>query len=192
MLQPKCQGCMHCKSVQKYGNKNALLFCNHPNQEFIQDYFKENKLKKMAGFLGFWSYSTFPIKKSPKWCPILNTKYYVSTVSIHEPNLNGYYDTEPHVYKYEGAERMSNDDFMNLLWECVELDRISEDTTLFVEVRTEYDGNYIDGDDYEVTLNKVVLTDELSPIVDWEKCSPKLPKIYAVDKNKSIMEVNIQ
>lgn len=187
----KCQLCQHCKCLQKTGNIRKKYYCRHPNQKYIEDYFKEHNIQKMPGFLGFAKFNDFPVKNTPKWCPFNSTKRYTSTLNIYEPNIFGKYDTEPYVYMYKGAEKMSNEDFNNLITQCVEIERIAEGTTLFVEVRTEYDGKYLDGDDYEITVEKVVLSDdELSSYVDWEKCSPKLPKIYAVKEIK--LEVNVQ
>ncbi|MCX4300521.1 MAG: hypothetical protein OSJ73_26590, partial [Lachnospiraceae bacterium] len=41
------------------------------NQGYIQDYFREKRMNKMPGFLGYGArYSeAVPIKTAPAWCP---------------------------------------------------------------------------------------------------------------------------
>lgn len=66
-----CKDCPHKKVYRKYGNKTASVYCEHPCQEHIIKYFNECRIQKMAGFIGFVnSKGEFPIKKSPKWCPL--------------------------------------------------------------------------------------------------------------------------
>lgn len=42
-----------------------------PDVEYIRKYYKEHKIKKMEGFIGFGKpfSEAVPIKTSPAWCP---------------------------------------------------------------------------------------------------------------------------
>lgn len=66
-----CKECPYKKEFQRYGNATSAVSCEHPNKEHINQYFKEHGIQKMQGFLGFTNCKgDFPIKKSPKWCPL--------------------------------------------------------------------------------------------------------------------------
>lgn len=72
----RCSECTYCKEFRKYGNTRSNFFCEHPDQNYIYDYFEENRMVKMPGFLGFgekWSHDV-PLKTSPRWCPKKNPK----------------------------------------------------------------------------------------------------------------------
>jgi len=66
--------CIECSFKREYrrgGNLTRSVICEHPNKEYIYNYFKQNNIHKMEGFLGFVnSKGVFPIKKCPKWCPL--------------------------------------------------------------------------------------------------------------------------
>lgn len=67
----KCSECEYCRSLRPYGNRRSTFSCGHPDQNYINDYFKEHRLQKMPGFLDYgkaWS-DEVPIKTSPAWCP---------------------------------------------------------------------------------------------------------------------------
>ncbi len=67
----RCAECEYCKAYQKYGNGRKEFFCEHPDQEYIKDYFKNHRISKMPGFLCFskmWS-NEVTKKASPAWCP---------------------------------------------------------------------------------------------------------------------------
>lgn len=57
--------CMECQHVRKYRKE---VFCRHPNQKYIHEYFRNKRMKKMPAFLGF-EYKKFPVMGSPAWCP---------------------------------------------------------------------------------------------------------------------------
>lgn len=116
-------------------------------------------------------------------------KYYTSTVTVYEPDVNGNYDTEPYIYVYKSTEKMDNDGFNKLLKQCVEIERIAQGTVLSVDVVTDCDGEYVDSDTYLVTLLKVELSDEPSPFIDWEKCHPNMPKIFKIKEFEIGVEV---
>ncbi|HIW80276.1 MAG TPA: hypothetical protein H9742_01925 [Candidatus Acetatifactor stercoripullorum] len=67
----RCADCEYCKEFRKTGNIRSDFTCEHPDKEYIRKYFKEHKIQKMEGFLGFGTrYSReVPIKTSPAWCP---------------------------------------------------------------------------------------------------------------------------
>ena len=59
----KCKDCPYVKNI---GNS---VYCNHENQMHIIEYFIKNNMLKAPGFLGYCR-KGFPIKTSPKWCPL--------------------------------------------------------------------------------------------------------------------------
>jgi len=66
-----CKDCPHKQVLRSGNNATHSVFCNHPNQQYINKYFKEHGIHKMQGFLGFInSRGDFQIKKSPAWCPL--------------------------------------------------------------------------------------------------------------------------
>ena len=56
------------------GGYRSLYYCDHENQQFIRDYFKEHRLIKQPGFLCFGNWHSGcdepTIKTSPVWCPL--------------------------------------------------------------------------------------------------------------------------
>ena len=67
----KCSECNHCSGLRCPGSTSTSFTCSHPDQGYIQDYFREKRMNKMPGFLGYGArYSeAVPIKTSPAWCP---------------------------------------------------------------------------------------------------------------------------
>ena len=67
----KCLECNHCSGLRRPGSTSTSFTCSHPDQGYIQDYFREKRMNKMPGFLGYGArYSeAVPIKTSPAWCP---------------------------------------------------------------------------------------------------------------------------
>ena len=61
----------HCSGLRRPGNTSTSFTCSHPDQRYIQDYFREKRMNKMPGFLGYGArYSeAVPIKTAPAWCP---------------------------------------------------------------------------------------------------------------------------
>lgn len=69
----RCKDCKYAKSIQIRGtNKAYQCFCDHPDKGYVANYFAENHMVKMVGFLGFSEpYKPEPkIKTAPKWCPL--------------------------------------------------------------------------------------------------------------------------
>ena len=67
----KCVDCGYCRGTKgKYAERKGFR-CEHPNQSYILEYFKEKNILKMAGFIGFGKcYADKPtIKTAPAWCP---------------------------------------------------------------------------------------------------------------------------
>lgn len=71
MFDYKCSECEFCKSISKIGNKRNSCYCEHPNQDYIKDYYNKNNKHSFPGFINFSKpFETKPnIKTSPKWCP---------------------------------------------------------------------------------------------------------------------------
>lgn len=67
----KCANCEYCKEFRPVGNTRSNFTCEHPDHEYIRNYYREHKIHKMDGFIGFGAkYSEeVPIKTSPAWCP---------------------------------------------------------------------------------------------------------------------------
>ena len=67
----RCEDCPHKQVLGRYGNKTKEVFCNHPNGKYIDAYFKQHNISKYPSFLGYINAKgDFPVKKSPKWCPL--------------------------------------------------------------------------------------------------------------------------
>ena len=68
MSKCECRNCLYLRlSVGSIENKNANYYCIHPNVEYIRNYWKEHKIKKMEGHLYYGA--DFEKKTTPKWCP---------------------------------------------------------------------------------------------------------------------------
>lgn len=65
----RCQTCPYVSAYRKQGNSRTEYSCNHPDQEYIMEYFKKHKMVKMPGFLGF-GHGKLPLKRTVKWCPM--------------------------------------------------------------------------------------------------------------------------
>jgi hypothetical protein len=67
----KCSECEHCKEFRPVGNTRSNFTCEHPNREYIREYYKQHKITRMEGFIGFGERRSdkVPVKSSPRWCP---------------------------------------------------------------------------------------------------------------------------
>ena len=67
----KCSACEFCSSYRRFGNTRATFNCDHPDQCYILNYFRQKGTQKMPGFLGYGARNsdTVPVKTSPAWCP---------------------------------------------------------------------------------------------------------------------------
>ena len=65
----KCDNCKYCTGYLH--NTRKSFHCNHPNYEYILNYFEKNKIGSMPGFIGFSeNFKNIPKRKTtPKWCP---------------------------------------------------------------------------------------------------------------------------
>lgn len=71
----KCKECKHCNLYQRRGNTTKEVTCEHPNWQYIDNYFKTHGIRKFVGLIGFVnSKGVFPIKTSPAWCPLKEEK----------------------------------------------------------------------------------------------------------------------
>lgn len=67
----KCSECEYCKLYRsRYGNRKSC-FCEHPDQDYITQYFSDRDIRSMPGFIGYtgWNDSIVPCKYTPRWCP---------------------------------------------------------------------------------------------------------------------------
>ena len=66
-----CKECPYMKELHGRFGVTKQIWCNHLDQDHIRSYFEEHLIKKAVGFIGFTnSEGKFPIKGSPKWCPL--------------------------------------------------------------------------------------------------------------------------
>ncbi len=49
----KCSECNHYSGLRRPGNTSTNFTCSHPDQRYIQNYFREKRMNKMPGFLGY-------------------------------------------------------------------------------------------------------------------------------------------
>lgn len=67
----RCEDCPYKQELRSYGNRTKNVYCNHPNRKYIEEYFREHRISKYPTFLGYVNTKgVFPVKKSPKWCPL--------------------------------------------------------------------------------------------------------------------------
>lgn len=69
----KCKDCKHCKMIGGgFSSNRNYYYCEHPDYEYISNYFDKHRMIKMTAFLGFSKpfSKEIPIKTSPKWCPL--------------------------------------------------------------------------------------------------------------------------
>lgn len=66
-----CKDCEHCKcrAPSAYGYKSAF-YCNHPDQQYIEDFYKKNRVRNEFRFISMGICSVPDIKSSPRWCPL--------------------------------------------------------------------------------------------------------------------------
>lgn len=54
MIDIRCKVCEYCYELKKTGNTKSAFYCNHPNQRYIEDYFKKKRMVKAPGFFKLW------------------------------------------------------------------------------------------------------------------------------------------
>ncbi len=67
----KCSECDYCKLYHsRYGNRQSC-FCDHPDQEYIMQYFSDCDFWPLPGFIGYTGQndSVVPCEYTPRWCP---------------------------------------------------------------------------------------------------------------------------
>lgn len=67
----RCSECEHCKMNRPFGNSRGEFWCQHENQKYIIDFYKQNGIHRATGFIAFGKpWDDVPTTKtSPKWCP---------------------------------------------------------------------------------------------------------------------------
>lgn len=67
--------CLTCPFLRDYRATYGFrheFHCGHPDRQYIENYHKEHGIKKYPPFIGYSKPDmTFPIKRTPKWCPKL-------------------------------------------------------------------------------------------------------------------------
>lgn len=69
----KCSECEYCGKY--YGSHGIFargrFFCDHPDQKYINKFFKDNRLSSTPGFIcyGIVRSDDMSLKTSPRWCP---------------------------------------------------------------------------------------------------------------------------
>lgn len=113
---------------------------------------------------------------------------YITEFAITEKNIEGKFIGGCYLYRYIGDSKPSTETFKDIIFQCCEIERIY-DNELFVETLTTYNGGYVDSDEYIINV-KISLTQNLSKYIKWEQC-PLLPPIYQIDKEKSIIDIEL-
>ena len=68
--------CKTCKYKREYFSPNSRLPMRHvwcdADYTYIHEYFVAHKIKKIEGYIGIYNINKeeFPLKKTPKWCPL--------------------------------------------------------------------------------------------------------------------------
>lgn len=67
----RCSECEYCREFRKIGNTRSSFTCGHPDGEYVRKYYKEHRITRMEGFIGYGKpfSEEVPIKTSPAWCP---------------------------------------------------------------------------------------------------------------------------
>lgn len=69
----ECETCEFCVKYFTHSSserRRSVYHCRHNNHKYIDDYFRDKKILKMAGCIGFSKKDgSFPVKNTPKWCP---------------------------------------------------------------------------------------------------------------------------
>ena len=109
---------------------------------------------------------------------------YVTNINVIQEDLNGKFNTlDGYEYRTE-CDTLENAkaSIKDVIWQSVELDGLTGNC--MIEVSHEYQGEYVDGDDFVIRIEKVVHTDEPSKFVKW---GYKKPHIFTVDREKSVI-----
>ena len=70
-IEFRCKECPYKRVFRRHGNCTAEVNCEHPDKKYIVEYFEQHEISKFPTFLGYInSKGVFPVKKSPKWCPL--------------------------------------------------------------------------------------------------------------------------
>lgn len=104
-----------------------------------------------------------------------------SRILFYEKNTDGEFNKTP--IRYEAEEETIDGAIeyrMDLMWEAIEIEGF-DDSELYVEFELEENGEYVDRDEYFVTLN-IVRTEKPSKYINWRG---KEPHIFEVDREKS-------
>ena len=77
----KCSKCEYCRGFRPAGIVRTSFFCNHPDTQYIHDFFVKKGIKKMERFLGYGDSQsdTVPMVYSPTWCPKKITYHLIFT-----------------------------------------------------------------------------------------------------------------
>lgn len=148
---------------------------------------------------GRWEHRKFLCGKEIIYCPNFRREelkgnckrapIYKTTFFIYERNILGDYSgVEPYEYRLETTEMPTNEDFKDIIFQACEIERIPN-VIISVDINTEKDGEFVNHDEFEFTLN-IVRTQKLSKYICWDKC-PNFPPIYEVDKEKSEIKLII-
>lgn len=97
---------------------------------------------------------------------------------------------ERRIYTGEGCEYRTECDTLenaklsikDVIWQSIELDGLTGYVNVSVSI--ENNGEYVDGEEFEILVEKVVFTEQPSRYVKWGN---KVPHIFTVDRNNSVV-----
>lgn len=115
---------------------------------------------------------------------------YRTNYSFYEENINGNFNNvEPYEYSILTEKHPTPQNDLDVLFECMEIERIGCKHIMVEKIIEDKNGDYIDSDIAIVEIEYIAYTQELSPYIDWDIVS-NLPPIYAIDREKSKIKIN--
>lgn len=115
---------------------------------------------------------------------------YKTNYSFYEENINGNFDNvEPHEYSISTIEHPTPENDLDVLFECLEIERIGCKHVMVEKIIEDENGDYVDSDLTIIEIEYIAYTHELSSYINWNIAS-SLPPIYAIDREKSKIKIN--
>ena len=110
---------------------------------------------------------------------------YKTNYSFYEENINGNFDNvEPHEYSISTVEYPTPENDLDVLFECLEVERVGCKHIMVEKTVEDENGEYIDSDSAIVEIVYIAYTQELSSYFDWS-LAKGMPPIYKIDREKS-------
>lgn len=115
---------------------------------------------------------------------------YTTQIILYNKTIGGNFSSHGYEYIVNTSDPFSQDDFEDILFEILEIERIYEGEFL-IEISQELNSKWDLFDEVIVKINNIILTEELSPYINWEICQ-NLPPIYKIDRSKSSYSIFVE